>query len=122
MLDTPIEYLKGIGPQRAEALKLELGIFTYRDLISHYPFRYVDKTKFHKVRDVPNENLVQLRGVIESLQIVGQKQGKRLTALFRDDTGRIELVWFQGYNWIAQKLKTGTEYIVFGKPTEFNGK
>ncbi|MBX3163849.1 MAG: ATP-dependent DNA helicase RecG [Bacteroidetes bacterium] len=122
MLDTPIEYLKGIGPARAEALKLELGIFTYRDLISHYPFRYVDKTKFHKVRNVPNENLVQLRGVIESLQIVGQKQGKRLTALFRDDTGRIELVWFQGYNWIAQKLKTGTEYIVFGKPTEFNGK
>ncbi len=123
MLDTPIEYLKGIGPQRAEVLKKELGIFIYRDLLTYYPFRYIDRTRFYTVRDV-NEDLpyVQLRGRIESLEIVGQKQGKRLRVLFRDETGMIELVWFKAYNWVAQKLQMGVEYIVFGKPASFNGR
>src|SRR6185369_9043335 len=105
MLDTPIEYLKGIGPARAEMLKKELGIFIYRDLLTYYPFRYVDRTKFYKINEVSEEmSYVQLRGVIDSLEIVGQKQAKRLVVLFRDNTGIIELVWFQGYNWMAQRL------------------
>lgn len=123
MLDTPIEYLKGIGPQRAEVLKKELNIFTCRDLVTHYPFRYVDRTKFHLIRDINEElSYVQLRGTIEKLEIVGQKQGKRLSVTFKDSSGMIELVWFKGYNWMAQKLQTGIEYIVFGKATSFKGR
>jgi ATP-dependent DNA helicase RecG len=123
MLDTPIEYLKGIGPQRAEVLKKELGIYLYRDLLSHYPFRYVDRTRFHQISQI-SEDLphVQLRGWIERMEVVGQKNTKRLVVLFRDKTGVVELVWFKGYNWVAQKLQMGTEYCVFGKPTSFNGR
>lgn len=123
MLDTPIEYLKGIGPQRADVLKKELGIFTSRDLITYYPFRYVDRTEFHTVRSISDDQTaVQLRGVIESMEVTGLKQAKRLKVLFRDNTGIMELVWFKGYNWMAQKLKLGVEYIVYGKPSFFNGK
>ena len=123
MLHTPIEYLKGIGPQRAEVLKKELGIFTYEDLLTYYPFRYVDKTKFHTIKEI-NEDLpyVQIRGYIEKLEIVGQKNTKRLVVTFKDKTGIIELVWFKAYNWMAQQLKLGVEYIVFGKPTNFMGR
>jgi ATP-dependent DNA helicase RecG len=123
MLDTPIEYLKGIGPQRADVLKKETGIFTYRDLLTYYPFRYVDRTKFHTIREISEDlSAVQLRGVIESLEVTGLKQAKRLVVLFRDSTGIIELVWFQGHNWMAQKLKLGVEYIVYGRPVAFKGK
>lgn len=123
MLDTPIEYLKGIGPLRAEALKSELGIFLYRDLLTYYPFRYVDRTSFLQINQIKDESLnVQIRGVIEHMEVVGEKSGKRLTALFRDNTGVIELVWFKGYNWMAQQLKVGVEYVVFGKPSLFKGR
>lgn len=122
-LDTPIEYLKGIGPQRAEVLKSELGLFLFRDLLTHYPFRYVDRTKFQSVSEISEDMpYVQLRGVIESLTTVGVKRGQRLVAIFRDGTGTIELVWFQGHKWMLDKLKTQTEYIVFGKPTLFGRK
>jgi ATP-dependent DNA helicase RecG len=123
MLDTPIEYLKGIGPQRAEVLKKEAGIFIYRDLLTYYPFRYVDRTKFHTIREL-SEDLpyVQLRGTIDRVEIQGQKKGKRLSVLFRDNTGIIELVWFKAYQWMAEKLQLGVEYIVFGKVTVFNGR
>lgn len=122
-LDTPIEYLKGIGPQRAEVLKSELGLFLFRDLLTHYPFRYVDRTKFQNVNEISEDMpYVQLRGIIESLTTVGAKRGQRLVAQFRDNTGIIELVWFQGHKWMADKLKTQTEYIVFGKPTLFGRK
>ena len=122
-LDTPIEYLKGIGPQRADVLKKELGMFTFRDLLTHYPFRYVDRTKFQNIKDVSEElPYVQFRGVIESLTVVGTKRAQRLVAVFKDNTGIIELVWFQGHKWMAEKLRTQTEYIVFGKPTRFGGR
>lgn len=123
MLDTPIEYLKGIGPLRADVLKKELNIFTCRDLIEYYPFRYVDRTRFYNINEV-NEDMpyIQLRGTIDKLEIIGQKQGKRLSVIFKDDTGAVELVWFKGYNWVAQKLQTGVEYIVFGKPSAFKGR
>lgn len=123
MLDTPIEYLKGIGPQRAEVLKQELGIFLYRDLLTHYPFRYVDRTQFYSIREV-SEDLpaVQLRGVIERMETVGAKQAKRLVVTFRDHSGSLELVWFKGHSWMAQKLQMGVEYIVYGKPALFMGR
>lgn len=123
MLDTPIEYLKGIGPQRADLLKKELGIFVYRDLLLHYPFRYIDKTRFYAIRELDGElPAVQLRGVIERFEIVGAKQGKRLVALFRDPTGVVELVWFKGHAWMANKLQPGMEYVVYGKPTAYKGR
>jgi len=123
MLDTPIEYLKGIGPQRAEVLKKELNIYICRDLLTYYPFRYVDRTRFYKISEVSEElPHVQLRGVIDRMEVIGQKSGKRLSVLFRDDTGIVELVWFKGYNWVAQKLQLGVEYCVFGKATSFNGR
>ena len=123
MLDTPIEYLKGIGPQRAEVLKKELNIFTYYDLLQHYPFRYVDRTKFITIKEVVDDSqLVQIRGVVDRMEVVGLKQAKRLIVFFRDNTGLIELVFFKGYNWMAQKLQVGPEYVVFGKPTFFKGK
>ena len=121
--DTPIEYLKGVGPQRAELLKKELNIFLFADLLQHYPFRYVDRIKFYKVREANAEMpYIQLRGVITGFEMAGAAKGKRLLGYFQDDTGEMELVWFQGVKWITKALKTNTEYIVFGKPTIFNGK
>ena len=122
-LDTPIEYLKGIGPQRAELLQKELFIFTYKDLLTHYPFRYVDRTQFHSVREVIEDSAYyQLRGHIIEIDFIGDKRTKRLVAKFRDSSGVIELVWFQGAKWMAEKLKSNTEYIVYGKATSFMGR
>ena len=123
MLDTPIEYLKGIGPQRAEVLKKELGIFLYKDLLTYYPFRYVDKTQFTTIRQISDDSpAVQLRGVVERMEVVGLKQAKRLAVLLRDNSGIVELVWFKGHSWMAQKLQVGVEYIVYGKPSTFRGR
>jgi len=123
MLDTPIVYLKGIGPQRAEVLKKELNIFTYWDLLTYYPFRYVDRTKFSTIKDIHDESqYVQIKGIVDRLEVIGVKQAKRLVVQFRDHTGIIELVFFKGYNWMAQKLLVGKEYVVFGKPTAINRK
>ena len=123
MLDRPIEYLKGIGPQRAEVLKKELNIFLYKDLLTYFPFRYVDRTKFHTISEAADEMpFIQLRGFLLKMDLVGQKSTKRLVVLFKDNTGIIELVWFKSYNWVSKQLKLGAEYIVFGKPSLFNGK
>lgn len=122
-LSTSVEFLKGVGPQRADLLKKELGIYTYEDLLSHYPFRYVDRTKFYKVNEVRHDMPhVQLRGTIRSFSIVGEKRGRRLVATFKDETGTLELVWFQGIKWAQEKLNLQQEFIVFGKPSVFNGK
>ncbi|MES2592929.1 MAG: ATP-dependent DNA helicase RecG [Bacteroidota bacterium] len=123
-LNSPIEYLKSVGPQKADILKKELRIFKYGDLLTFYPFRYVDRTKFYKVKEI-NEDLpyVQLRGKIINTKMVGIKRTQRFVATFADDTGKLELVWFQGAKWIAEKIKphATNEYIVFGKPSYFNG-
>lgn len=123
-LNSPIEYLKSVGPQKADILKKELRIFKYGDLLTFYPFRYVDRTKFYKVKDI-NEDLpyVQLRGKIINTKMVGVKRAQRFVATFADDTGKLELVWFQGAKWIAEKIKphVTNEYIIFGKPSYFNG-
>ncbi|MBL7884328.1 MAG: ATP-dependent DNA helicase RecG [Bacteroidia bacterium] len=124
-LNTPIEYLKNVGPQRADVLKKELHIFTYHNLLQHYPFRYVDRTKFYKIKEI-NADLpyVQLRGKITATEMVGAKRTKRFVATFTDETGRLELVWFQGAKWISEKIKPHltNEYVIFGKPALFNGK
>lgn len=120
-LSTAIEYLKGAGPMRADLLKKELDIFTFGDLLQHYPFRYVDRSKFYKINEITNDGVyVQIRGVITDIQIEGVKQKRRLKAWFKDDTGGIELVWFQGIKWVYEMLQMNTEYIIFGKPTLFN--
>lgn len=122
-LDTPIEYLKGVGPNRAELLKKELRVFTFYDLLTQYPFRYVDRTKFYKVKDI-NVDMpyVQLRGKISRVEMVGKQRAKRFVAYFTDETGTMELVWFRGLKWIADKVKPNIEFVIFGKPTLFNNK
>lgn len=122
-LDSNIEYLKGVGPQRAEVLKKELGIFTCKDLLFHFPFRYIDRTKFHRIRDIHNENeQVQIRGILRRLETLGEGRARRLVGSLRDETGLMELVWFQAVQWLEKSLQVGKEYIVFGRVNEFNGR
>lgn len=122
-LDTAIEYLKGVGPQRAETLKKELAIFTFGDLLFHFPFRYIDRTKFHNIRDIHTEGeQLQLRGILRRKEILGEGRARRLVATIRDETGMIELVWFQSIQWLEKSLEVGKEYIVFGRISEFNGR
>lgn len=121
-LTTPIEYLKGVGTARAEMLKKELGIFTFGDLLFHYPYRHVDRSQVYNIGDIgPDMPYIQLRGKIQQFRLLGQQRSQRLVADLVDKTGRIELVWFKGINWVRDTLKEGKEYMVFGKPTEFNG-
>jgi ATP-dependent DNA helicase RecG len=119
--ENPVEYVKGVGPRKAEMLKKELNIFTFGDLLHFYPFRYVDRSKFYKASEVSEDMpYVQLRGKISNVQSVGGKRTIRMTAQFRDDTGTVELVWFNGFQWIREKLESAKEFIVFGKPGVFN--
>ncbi len=118
--DTSIEYLKGVGPQRAALLQKELKIFTYGDLIQHYPFRYEDRTRFYTVKEVREDMpFVQLRGTISAFETIGTSYKKRLVGHFKDETGNLELVWFQGIPWVMQKVKPGVPYVVFGKPSRY---
>ncbi len=121
-LQTPIDYLKGVGPSRAEVLRKELGISTYQDLINLFPNRYIDRTRFYKIAQLqPSKAEVQIVGQITGFKELGQKRGKRLVATFRDETGFIELVWFRGHKWLREQLKTHTDYVIFGKLNLFNG-
>lgn len=120
LLETKIEFLKGVGPQRAELLQKELGIFTFGQLLHHYPFRYIDKSKIYTISAIDNEQTyIQLKGKLISLETIGEKRAKRLVATLKDETGEIELVWFKGIKWLQSSLKLGIEYIVYGKPTLF---
>ncbi|ESU25320.1 ATP-dependent DNA helicase [Flavobacterium limnosediminis JC2902] len=122
LLDTPIEYLKGVGPQRGDMLRKELNIHRYGDLINLYPNRYIDRTRYYKINELQNSNSeVQIVGKVIHIKSVEQKKGKRLVATFVDDTGEMELVWFQGQKWIRESLKLNTPYVIFGKTTSFNG-
>ena len=121
--DTSLEFLKGVGPQRAALLQKELKLFTFGDLIQHYPFRYEDRTRFFNISEV-NELMpyVQIKGKITDIELIGDKFKRRLVAYFEDDGGEIELVWFQGINWVMQKVKPNIEYVVFGKPSKYGSK
>ncbi len=122
-LDTTIEYLKGVGPKRGELLRKELSISNFHDLISYYPFRYIDKSRIFKINDIKSDlAYVQLKGKIRGMNMVGQGRGKRMTAWLYDESGRIELVWFKGFKWLKGKFNPDTLYTVFGKPTIFNNR
>jgi len=122
-LQTPIDYLKGVGPNRADLLRKELGIHTYQDLINLFPNRYIDRTQYYKINQLQQSNAdVQVIGKIIEFKEVAQKQGKRLVATFQDDTGVMELVWFRGQKWIRENLKLNTTYVIFGKTNLFGGK
>jgi ATP-dependent DNA helicase RecG len=118
--ETPIEYLKGVGPQRASVFNKELRIFTFGDLIQYYPFRYEDRTKFYLIKELTDElPYVQVKGTIIKKELIGSGIKRRLVAQLKDTSGILELVWFQGTKWVDDKIKTGVEYIVFGKPALF---
>ena len=120
VLDTSIEFLKGVGPKKAELLNKELGIFTFRDLLMHFPFRYVDKTQFHQIRDLREDSgAIQLKGILRRLNVVGDGRKKRLTGRLRDETGYIDLVWFTGIHWLEKQLSVGSEYVVYGRVSAF---
>ena len=122
MLDTPIEFLKGVGPQRAEVLQKEMHIFSYRDLLELYPFRYIDKTQFYKINQLKDDLAdVQIIGKISRLREEGAGRKKRLKAVFEDETSSMELVWFKGVSWIKKSLKRNEQIVVFGKPTLYKG-
>jgi len=122
LLQTPIEYLKGVGPNRGELLRKELGIHKYEDLIHLFPNRYIDRTRYYKVNELQNNPAeVQLIGKIIHIKTVEQKRGKRLVATFLDETGQMELVWFQGHKWIRESLQLNVPLVIFGRCTSFNG-
>ena len=122
LLETPIEYLKGVGPQRGDLLRKELGIFKYGDLLNFYPNRYLDRTKYYKINELQNSTAeVQIIGKIINSKTVEFAKGKsRLVATFIDDTGQMELVWFQGQKWVRENLQLNIVYVIFGKTTSFN--
>jgi ATP-dependent DNA helicase RecG len=121
LLETPIEYLKGVGPHRGDLLRKELGIHKYIDLLNLFPNRYIDRTRYYKINELQNSNSeVQIIGKIIHLKTIEQGKGKsRLVATFIDDTGQMELVWFQGQKWIRDSLKINIPYVIFGKVTQF---
>lgn len=115
-----IMYLPGVGPKKAEILQKEASIFSYEDLLFYFPYKYIDRSRFYKVVEITgNMPYIQLKGRILYYDTVGEGRTKRLVGKFTDGTGTIDLVWFKGINFVMDKYKTGTEYIIFGKPTEF---
>ena len=122
ILSNPIEYLKGVGPPRADLLKKELEIFTFRDLLELFPYRHIDKTVVTPISEaIMRADFVQVAGRLGNPEVVGDKKAKRLSATITDPTGSLELIWFQGINWIQKMLEAGRGYRIFGKVGFFNG-
>ncbi len=123
ILNSDLTYLKGVGPKRAAILDSELHIRTYEQMLSYYPFRYIDRTQFHKIAEIQiNETAVQLRARLLKFEVIGKGRAMRLSATVQDETGTLELVWFRGINWIKSKLIPQKEYLVYGKPSKFGHK
>ncbi len=122
-LDQEIKFLPGVGPKRAELLEKELKVKTFGDLLYYFPYKYIDRTKFYKISEIHSQMpYIQLKGKLQSLDTVGTGNKQRLTARFSDGTGSIDLIWFQSVKWQKDNLDVKKEYIVFGKPSEFNGR
>ena len=122
-LQQDIQFLPGVGPKRAELLREELDIHKVEDLLSYYPYRYVDRSRFYKISEVTSDMpFIQIRGKIQGYAAIGKGRGKRLVADFMDDTGRMELVWFKGAKWIPDNYPVGKELVVFGRPTVYQRK
>ncbi len=123
ILDRDIKFLPGVGPKRAELLKKELGVTTFGDMLSCFPYKHVDRTRFYKISQVTGDlPYIQLEGTIVSAGITGSRRNRRLTAIISDGTGQLELIWFKGLRWINDLVKPGKKFIVYGKPTTFNNK
>ncbi len=133
-MDMNIQYLQGVGPRRAALLKSELEIETVRDLLSQYPFRYIDRTSFHRIADiVPDQAYIQIKAAVKSVKLLGKKGDtldpssapkgavNRLSAIVEDDSGEIEVVFFKGIKWMVTRLVVGRVFVFFGKPSVFNG-
>ena len=121
-LQQEIKFLPGVGPKRAAILQSELDIYTFSDLLYYYPFKHVDRSRFYTVRELEESSpWVQLRGRIISVQKIGEPHRERLSVTFADQTGTIQLVFFKGVNYLLKKYAPGTDYILFGKPSVFNG-
>ena len=122
ILDTAIAFIKGVGPSRADVLKKDLGLFTFQDMLAHYPFRYIDRTKYFKINQInPDSQYIQIVGRVINKKVIGDKRAKRIVAVFKDETGIMELVWFQSLKWVDENIVVGTAYVAFGKPVLFNG-
>jgi ATP-dependent DNA helicase RecG len=123
ILNNSIEYLKGVGSLRADMLKKELSIFTFKDLLEFFPFRHIDKTKISAIKDISHaDEFVQVKGRLFSLDLRGESRGKRLTAILQDKDGNsIDLIWFQGVSWVQKTLQNGGDYVAFGRLGMFNG-
>lgn len=122
-MQTEIAYLKGVGPERARLLKEELNIKTFQDLLHFFPNRYIDRSRFHPINQLPNTNAeVQIKGVITSIEYVQQKRGKRMVAHFQDETGSMQLVWFRGYQWLRDSMRLNQPYVIFGRINWFKGQ
>ena len=122
-MQTALVYLNGVGPERARLLKEELQLRTYQDLLHFFPNRYVDRSRFYPIDELPQNNAeIQIKGRITSISFVQQKRGKRMVANFKDHTGQMELVWFRGHQWIRDQLKINEEYVIFGRLNWFKGK
>ena len=118
-----IKFLPGVGPKKAELFNKELKIFSYEDLLYYFPYKYIDRSRTYKIREIDgNMPYIQLRGKIINFELQGEGKGRRLVARFTDGTGIIELIWFKGLKFITEKYKIGTEYTLFGKPTRFGSK
>lgn len=118
-----IKYLPGVGPHRAEILEKELGIRSFKDLLYHFPYKYVDRSRIYRVREIDGSMpYIQLKGQILSFETFGEGRQRRLVAHFSDGTGVADLVWFQGLKFVTAKYKCHEEYIVFGRPTVFGGR
>ena len=122
-LEKPIDYLKGVGPNRAQLLRSELGVHTYKDMLCVFPNRYIDRTRFYKIGELAQSQAdVQIIGQITHIETINTGKYKRLVATFEDDTGQLELVWFRGVKWIQKNLKTHTDYVAFGRLNWFGKK
>ncbi len=123
ILESPIEYLKGVGPQRAAILRKELEIDTFRDLLELYPYRHLDKSRTTLISDItPESEFVLTTGHLQRVQILGEGRSRRLVTSIQDATGTLQLIWFQGISWMEKNLKPGFRYRAFGKIGFFNGE
>ena len=123
VLETKIEFLKGVGPKRAALLNTELSIFNFYDLLTFFPFRYIDRSKVYKINQIKNFDIdFQLIGTVERISVIGTGRKKRLVVEFTDETGKVEIIFFKGINWLLNSIKKNQKYLIFGRPNIYGGK
>lgn len=123
ILEKDIKFLNGVGPKRAELLNRELSLYTFEDLLYYFPYKHIDRTKFHAIREItPDMPYIQFSGEITAVEMAGGGNKKRLIAYITDGTGVMELLWFRGLKWIGERVKPGKKFVVYGKPSSFGGK